>query len=149
MRALWSRHSFYYLHNATEKIAFLASICSTYLNEYDLKIFALGVQWTKIRKKVQFGKAACTVCVKGRGSSVVWWLFDNTTLTKNSPQRPHWDELPNWGIFRQKVAHFGDFWHKSGYFLFYCISRKIRAFGANWHFSVVWWLFDNTSMVWF
>ena len=37
MRALWSRHSFYYLHNATEKIAFLASICSTYLNEYDLK----------------------------------------------------------------------------------------------------------------
>ena len=90
--------------------------------------------------------------IGSRGSSVVWWLFDNTT--------PHWPKshhttlrwIAKLGIFRQKVAHFGDFWHKSGDFRFYCISRKIRAFGANWHFSVVfsvvWWLFDHTSVVW-
>ena len=98
-----------------------------------------------------------TTNITTRGSSVVWWLFDNTTphWPKSHHTAPHCTTL-RWiaklGIFRQKVAHFGDFWHKSGDFRFYCISRKIRAFGANWHFSVVFsvvWCGDFlTTLVW-
>ena len=123
------------------------------------EFFGRQIGWTKVIKKRSIDRnfkmsleMDKEISIFASGSWIlVYILLKNDRLCTIFSKK--FKKIAKLGIFRQKVAHFGDFWHKSGDFHFYCISRKIRAFGANWHFSVVfsvvWWLFDHTSVVWF